>query len=301
MQRHLKQVSRKTSSSSGISIKCTSEKEPTDLTRLRGQPLGYLLFRFPLLRLRCLRGNPQPQSVGSPPRSRDCPTASRPRPAPDACPRVVELDGARQAEAEPLGVLPVGFHTPLAQDFVQFVRFEARELDALGPTREERRQRLETGGYRIETTFDLNSFEQARAAIEDVLANDPRAPAGIVSIKPGDGAIRSLYSRSPDAPGVDVVTQSHRSPGSSFNAFLYLAALEAGIGPRSQYLPSPRKPDWRVPVSIDDALVQGLDPVFATLHATIGGDSVRRLAERVGFSRRRTSAAAYPRTAYRKE
>ena len=65
-----------------------------------------------------------------------------------------------------------------------------------------------------------------------VIAQLPKAEAALVSVEPGDGAIRAL------AGGFDFtankfnhVTQALRQPGSSFKPFIYSAALEKGFTP----------------------------------------------------------------------
>src|SRR5207302_1622260 len=94
--------------------------------------------------------------------------------------------------------------------------------------------RLYTGGYTIETTLDATAFDAAHAAAQAALGAPGDPATAIVSVQPGDGAIRVLFGGLEFAHHeFDVASQGQRQPGSSFKPYVYLAALEAGIDPRS--------------------------------------------------------------------
>jgi penicillin-binding protein 1A len=185
-----------------------------------------------------------------------------------------------------------------APHFVELVKREALQLDALGPTAGHRRQALFTGGYTIETTIDMDAFEAAAATVRAMLpaADDPEV--AIVSIEPGDGAIRMLFGARDAGQRFDMASQGRRQPGSSFKPFVYLAALRAGIDPRAtRSSESPMTVDcrgepWTVrnfegggggARSIDDALTHSINTVFAQLVTEVSATSVAHHAGELGI------------------
>jgi len=207
-----------------------------------------------------------------------------------------------RARAQPLGVLP---ETPTgardrarAAHFVALASREAASLDALGATAEARRNRLFTGGLTVFTTLDVKAFDAAALAAGASLPDTADPDAAIVSVVPGDGAIRVLYGGRDPNRAFDVASQGRRQPGSSFKPFVYLAALRAGIDPRTRLDASSPKTvacngaPWTVrnfegegrgPTTIDDAMVHSVNAVYAQLMAEVGPQSVARMAERLGI------------------
>ena len=101
----------------------------------------------------------------------------------------------------------------------------------------------------------------------------------------GTGAVRALvggrdYSRSQ----FNRATQAQRQPGSAFKPFVYLAALEAGMHPKTVRVDEPiRIGNWtpknynnkyRGPVTLKTALAMSLNTVAARLAAEVGPESV---------------------------
>ncbi|MGI8809041.1 MAG: transglycosylase domain-containing protein [Acidimicrobiales bacterium] len=187
-----------------------------------------------------------------------------------------------------------------APDFVAFVGREAAGIDALGSTADARRKQALTGGYTIETTVDLKATDAAVAAVRATLGapNDPTT--AVVSIQPGDGAIRVLFGGLDPNLEFDPASQGLRQPGSSFKPYVYLAMLKAGIDPRSQFESgSPQSlrcanAPWTVNnfegegrgmINVDDAMTRSVNVVFAQLMAKVGPGAVREVAEKAGISR----------------
>ena len=97
---------------------------------------------------------------------------------------------------------------------------------------------LETGGFKIQTTFDYNLVKQARKSVKDVLPSDsPKGlQVGMAAIDPMTGAVKAIYggdnylTRNRNA-----ATQDRAQAGSTFKPFALLAALEDGVNLKSRF------------------------------------------------------------------
>ena len=214
------------------------------------------------------------------------------------------------ALASPLGVGPrkggergVGAATK-APDFVAYVGREAAGISALGSTSDARRNQAFTGGYTIETTVDLKATEAAVESTRAVLgaAGDPTT--AIVSVEPGNGAIRVLFGGLDPNLEFDPASQGRRQPGSSFKPYVYLAMLKAGIDPRSSFdSGSPQtlrcagapwtvnnfEGEGRGSINVDDAMTRSVNVVFAQLMAKVGPGAVADVVEKAGIPKERVS------------
>jgi membrane peptidoglycan carboxypeptidase len=209
----------------------------------------------------------------------------------------------RQAIATPVTVVPRSAAPGAAKapHFIAYVAREAARLDDLGGSPESRAHQLIAGGLRIETTFDRKAFDGATDAVRSQLgaAGDPSA--AVVSVVPGDGAIRALFGGLDPNRSFDVASQGHRQTGSSFKPFVYLAALRAKIDPRSTFAgTSPRTLTYHGQsytvdnfegesagaLTIDDALIHSVNTVFAqlVLQPGVGPDAVVSAATDSGIS-----------------
>src|SRR5439155_2983978 len=112
------------------------------------------------------------------------------------------------------------------------------------------------------------------------------------------GAIRVLFGGLDANRHFDVSSQGRRQPGSSFKPYLYLAALEAGIDPRTVFdSGSPKTVQcagdpWTVhnyegegggPISVDDAMAHSVNTVFEQLMVDVGPGAVQRVGMRLGI------------------
>ncbi|HVL82370.1 MAG TPA: transglycosylase domain-containing protein, partial [Actinomycetota bacterium] len=208
------------------------------------------------------------------------------------------------AEAAPLQVVPGGpavDGTGIAPHFVRYVGREALTVDALSPDPEVRRRQLHgRGGFRIETTLDARMQNEAVEAVRENLGEPGDPATAVVSVVPGDGAIRALVSGLDPAQEFDVATQGRRQPGSAFKPLVYMAMLREGIDPRSTFDPtSPKTLDcrgepWPVsnyegegsgpPMNMDDAMVASVNVVYAQMITEVGPRSVRDVAVDAGVA-----------------
>lgn len=107
---------------------------------------------------------------------------------------------------------------------VQMVRDELVSKVGLSP------EQIDVGGLRITTTIDQQRQRDAIRAVENNLPT-PKVRAGLVSLKPGDGAIMALYGGANfEKQPYNAATQAQLQGGSTFKVFTLVAALEKGIG-----------------------------------------------------------------------
>ena len=97
---------------------------------------------------------------------------------------------------------------------------------------------IDQGGLRVISTFDRRAQAAAVQAVKDELPKQDSkgVRAGLVAIKPGDGAVIAMYG-GPDQvkQPFSAATQSVMQAGSTFKPFALAAALEGGNSLRSRY------------------------------------------------------------------
>ncbi len=127
----------------------------------------------------------------------------------------------------------------------------------------------------------------------------PQAQAALVSLEPGNGALRALSGGFSFAGAkFNRATQARRQPGSSFKPFLYAASFERGFNPASVVLDAPvvfkdrRGHIWRPqndsgnfagPMRLREAMVQSRNLVSVRLLDAIGVDYARKYISHFGF------------------
>jgi len=94
-----------------------------------------------------------------------------------------------------------------------------------------------TGGLKIYTTLDYNMQEEADKLVKDYVKKYSYlhvSEGALVAIDPQNGEIRAYVGgTSYEKSQFDRVIMAERQPGSSFKPFVYLTALEEGLGPNT--------------------------------------------------------------------
>ncbi len=149
----------------------------------------------------------------------------------------------------------------------------------------------------VQLTLDLELQTGAEAAVSErisTLGPDRGASEAAAILMDRTGAIRAMIG------GVDYETsqfnravQARRQPGSAFKMFVFAAALEAGMSPRTIRYDEPiRIGDWRPrnygreyrgAVTLAEALAESLNTVSATIGVETGLENVTNLARRFGI------------------
>jgi len=161
------------------------------------------------------------------------------------------------------------------------------------------------GGLKIQTTLDL---EMQKAAEKALAQNLPAArkdhqgieqPQGaIVALDPNTGYIKAMVGgRDFKNSQLNRATMAHRSPGSTFKTFVYVAALDNGYSPYSVVEDSPVeyyaggqvwRPQnydqrFRGAISLTQALTYSVNIATIKLAQEVGIIKVREYAERMGI------------------
>lgn len=145
---------------------------------------------------------------------------------------MISRQEARRAQAEPLRLQPPRPSRSEAPYFVDWVREQlAREVPAVA-------RQLDTGGFRIYTTLDLDVQRAAgRAArrLDQLVAplakqrGASQPQVALVALDPATGGVRAMVGgRSYEESRFNRAVRARRPPGSTFKPFLYTAVLAAG-------------------------------------------------------------------------
>ena len=180
--------------------------------------------------------------------------------------------------------------------------------------------RLAAGGYKVITTIDYRAQNAAVTAMGDAPGGDHRGDyqthgidkgreAAMVSVQPGDGAIRAMYGGSSycthkhrdDCLDLTGVSANYtRSPGSSFKPYTLIAALKQGIGLDSTYAGPPHidfpgtngkgisnsQNESCGSCTLTEALARSINTIFVPLADKVGPDNVANVAYDAGVSKK---------------
>src|SRR5690606_23634785 len=158
---------------------------------------------------------------------------------------------------------------------------EARKLSDVGYSRQT-----------LTTTLDSRLQGIARR----VVANAPlgQAQVALVAMRPNGEVVAMIggkdYAKSP----FNRATQARRQPGSTFKLFVYLAALEAGMGPETPvdnseftegtYRPRNAGGNYSESITLEDAFARSSNVAAVRLLGQVGDDAVIDVARRLGVT-----------------
>jgi membrane peptidoglycan carboxypeptidase len=174
--------------------------------------------------------------------------------------------------------------------------------------------RLNAGGYSVVTTINYNDQTAALDAEQQFGGGylgsgiDKGRESGLVSVQPGDGAIRAMYGGSKSCgphPHPDQCTDLTgvsgnyaRPPGSSFKPYTLIAALKDGISLNSVYsgpssidvngTPIYNSEREQCPVcTLTEALAKSINTIFVPIAEKVGPDNVVQAAYDAGIPKKR--------------
>lgn len=164
--------------------------------------------------------------------------------------------------------------------------------DILGPTYQDRYNKLFHGGIKIYTTLDASAQLAAEAAAKEKLpANKRGIQAAVLSIDNATGGIRAMVGGPGFVAGQSEVNLAmrHRQTGSSVKMFILATALQAGIIPEDLIdgtlpctLPNPGKPEE--PFSITKGVSRAVAPLRIMTALSINC-AYAKLSQVVGLDR----------------
>ena len=176
-------------------------------------------------------------------------------------------------DVRPNSDLPTGTY------FADWALPEARKLSDVGYSRQT-----------LTTTLDSRLQGIARR----VVANAPlgQAQVALVAMRPNGEVVAMIggkdYAKSP----FNRATQAKRQPGSTFKLFVYLAALEAGMGPETpidnsefvqgSYRPRNAGGNYSDSITLQDAFARSSNVAAVRLLGQVGDEAVIDLARRLG-------------------
>ena len=93
------------------------------------------------------------------------------------------------------------------------------------------------GGLKVMTTLDVRQQHLAEQALRNQLVGERPPQGAIVAIDPKNGEVLAMAGGKPYSVKhqFNVPADGHRQPGSSFKPFVYLAALQKGVRPATQF------------------------------------------------------------------
>ena len=148
----------------------------------------------------------------------------------------------------------------------------------------------------VTTTIDPKLQQDAEAAVSEAITTEAKLAgaeqAALVAYE-SDGALRAMVG------GVSYVqsqfnraTQAKRQPGSAFKPFVYIAALESGMTPKTKFVDEPVEIDgWAPknysdthlgPMRLTEAMAKSVNTVAVQVTESVGRQKVAEAAKRLG-------------------
>jgi len=165
---------------------------------------------------------------------------------------------------------------------------------------------VRSGGLSVYTTILPRWQRAAQESIRETLTDPADPAAAVISIDPGNGAIRAMTAVVPGRRNnqFNLLSQARRQPGSTFKAFVLAAAINKGIDPDTSYYvsaPFTYRPVengncedgswWCVKTydstyngwtSVSRATLRSDNTVYAQLTLDVGPDLVGEMARKLG-------------------
>jgi len=157
---------------------------------------------------------------------------------------------------------------------------------------------IDRGGLRITTTINKAAQDAAVAAVQkNVPADAADVYAGLVAIKPGDGAVFAMYGGADyQKRQVSSATDAIMQAGSTFKPFALIGALQQGISTRTRF---DGNSPYKVPgsattvpnefdqsfgtVDLRTGLAKSINTVFMRLNERIGPPNTKNAAIAAGI------------------
>jgi membrane peptidoglycan carboxypeptidase len=165
------------------------------------------------------------------------------------------------------------------------------------------RDKIETGGYKIVTTFNKTLVDAGVKAVKEEIPS--KHPAGLrigmASIDPTTGAVRAIYGGTDITKQLNQATKDEAQGGSTFKAFGLIAALESGVSLKNTYSSdSPMKfkgvsdeinnfgDESFGQINLVKATEQSVNTVFVQLNHDIGPPKTQAAAYAAGIPKQGT-------------
>ena len=158
--------------------------------------------------------------------------------------------------------------------------------------------RTDQGDLVIETTIDARLQPDAQSIVDRIMARHGvlgKSGEAALVVLGGDGGIRAMIGgRSYRRSQFNRSVKAMRQPGSAFKPFIYLAAIESGLGPESLATDAPVSINgWRPKnysgkhrgeVTLREGLSKSINSVAVRLTMEVGRWRVVRTARRLGVN-----------------
>lgn len=156
----------------------------------------------------------------------------------------------------------------------------------------------ETGVLPVRTTFDRNLQQIAEKSVANVFKRYARgrrvSEAAVVAMRPDGQVVAMVGGRNYLRSQFNRASQAMRQPGSSFKAFVYLTAFQAGAQPNMYVVDSPITiGDWtpknyshsyRGLVGLQSAFSSSINTVAVKLVDAVGPSKVAMAAQNLGIT-----------------